>query len=456
MLSAPFRSLAGLTALLSLPLVVAVLFGPASTAAASVQSPYYTEDEHGHLHDHTGCNHHRYRPDDDWNPYPLAEPEPLDHTRILAAAEKKPSSPPDEVTADSVFSGLTTFAHLPYAACFSPQTHLFPEEGEVVNGSHFDIAIVGMGFDTGTSYRPGARFGPGGIRTGSKRLNLYGSYNVPMAIDPFKNWAKIVDCGDVPVTSYNNEKAISQMSSGHKFLMSRDVTYKGKEHKKDSSAPAARGRFSKDGKPRPRVMTLGGDHTITLPLIRSIHESYGPVSVLHFDAHLDTWKPTVFGGSPGLINHGTYFHHAFQEGLITNTSAHAGIRTTLSSLADYEHDKECGFKLHEARIIDEIGVQGIIDSIKERVGKGPVYLSIDIDTLDISVAPATGTPESGGWSSRELRAILRGLEGLNIVGADLVEVAPAYDTQAEITQIAAADIVFEVLSLMVKAGPLLE
>lgn len=194
----------------------------------------------------------------------------------------------------------------------------------------------------------------------------------------------------------------------------------------------------------------------TLPILRSIHETYGPVSVLHFDAHLDTWKPTVFGGSNGLINHGTYFHHAFQEGLITNTSAHAGIRTTLSSLDDYKHDAECGFKLHEARLIDDVGTAGVIKSLRERLGSGPVYLSIDIDTLDISVAPATGTPESGGWTSRELRTILRGLEGLNFVGADLVEVAPAYDTAAEVTQINAADIVYEVLSLMVKSGPLMQ
>lgn len=137
----------------------------------------------------------------------------------------------------------------------------------------------------------------------------------------------------------------------------------------------------------PRLITLGGDHTITLPLLRSINRHYGPVSVIHFDSHLDTWKPKVFGGSPSeqaAINHGTYFFHAAQEGLLANdTNIHAGIRTTLSGPSDYENDGYCGFQIVEAREIDKIGTDGIIKKIKERVGtEKPVYLSIDIDTLD--------------------------------------------------------------------------
>lgn len=181
--------------------------------------------------------------------------------------------------------------------------------------------------------------------------------------------------------------------------------------------------------------------------------------MIHFDSHLDTWKPSVFGGSPSkqaAINHGTYFYHAAQEGLLANdTNIHAGIRTTLSGPSDYENDGYCGFQIVEAREIDTIGTAGIIKRIKDRVGTTkPVYLSIDIDTLDPAFAPATGTPETGGWSTRELRTIIRGLEGINLVAADIVEVAPAYDTNAEHTTMAAADTLYEVMTLMVKKGPL--
>ncbi|KXT06522.1 hypothetical protein AC578_6098 [Pseudocercospora eumusae] len=217
--------------------------------------------------------------------------------------------------------------------------------------------------------------------------------------------------------------------------------------------------ISKHGKTLPRVITLGGDHTITLPLLRSMNRAYGPITVIHFDSHLDTWRPKVFGGSPSKvasINHGTYFYHASQEGLLRNdTNIHAGIRTTLSGLSDYENDGYCGFHIVEARDIDTIGTDGIIKKIHERVGhKNPVYLSIDIDTLDPAFAPATGTPETGGWSTRELRTIIRGLKGINLVAADIVEVAPAYDTNAELTTMAAADVLYEVMSLMVINGPL--
>lgn len=217
---------------------------------------------------------------------------------------------------------------------------------------------------------------------------------------------------------------------------------------------------SKTGKVHPRVVTLGGDHTIVLPILRSINSAYGPISVIHFDSHLDTWDPKVFGGGrskTASINHGSYFHWAAKEGLIRNgSSVHAGIRTTLSGPSDYKHDRESGFKLNEARLIDEIGTKGIIENIRKVVEGHPVYLSIDIDVLDPSAAPATGTPETGGWTSRELRTILRGLEGLDIVGADLVEVSPPFDNQAEITQQAGADILYEVISLFVKRGPLID
>ncbi|KAF2017138.1 Arginase/deacetylase [Aaosphaeria arxii CBS 175.79] len=338
--------------------------------------------------------------------------------------------------ADAVFSGISTFGRIPYSPCLSS------------HAADYDIAFLGAPFDTGTSYRPGARFGPSGIRQGSRRLNLYGGYNVPLAANPFNSWAKVIDCGDIPVTSYDNAYALQQIEEGHNLVLSR------KPHT-HANQPGP----SKKGRTLPRVITLGGDHTITLPLLRSINREYGPVTVIHFDSHLDTWKPKVFGGSPSeqaSINHGTYFFHAAQEGLLANdTNIHAGIRTTLSGPSDYENDGYCGFSIVEAREIDKIGIDGIIKKIKERVGTtNPVYLSIDIDTLDPAFAPATGTPETGGWTTRELRTIIRGLEGVNLIAADIVEVAPAYDTNAELTTMAAADVLYEVMTLMVKKGPL--
>ncbi|KAK4464007.1 arginase family-domain-containing protein [Cladorrhinum samala] len=338
--------------------------------------------------------------------------------------------------ADAVFSGISTFGRLPYLPCLSHRD------------INYDIAFIGAPFDTGTSYRPGARFGPSGIRQGSRRLNLYGGYNVPLDTNPFSSWAKVIDCGDIPVTSYDNTYALRQIEEGHYSILSR-------KPKTDADKPGP----SLKKTTLPRVITLGGDHTITLPLLRSINRAYGPVTVIHFDSHLDTWRPKVFGGSPSevaSINHGTYFYHASQEGLLRNdTNIHAGIRTTLSGPSDYENDGYCGFEIVEAREIDVIGTAGIIKKIKERVGeKNPVYLSLDIDTLDPAFAPATGTPETGGWSTRELRTILRGLEGINLVAADIVEVAPAYDTNAEHTTMAAADALYEIMSIMVKKGPL--
>ncbi|KAL0064623.1 hypothetical protein AAF712_008449 [Marasmius tenuissimus] len=348
-----------------------------------------------------------------------------------------------EVTADAVFSGITTFAKLPWVQCFGKEKDV-----------PFDIAFLGAPFDTGTSYRPGARFGPAGIRAGSRRLTLYGGYNVPLNANPFKSGLRIVDCGDIPVTPYDNKYAIQQIENGHKDLLHREpFAPLGNDEEGRPLQP-----LSIDGKHHPRIITLGGDHTIVLPLLRSIYSAYGKISVIHFDSHLDTWKPSVFGGAPSeqaAINHGTYFYWASQEGLIKNGSSiasafHGAIRTTLSGLDDYDNDDASGFQRIEAREIDTIGTEGIIKKIRETVGDNPVYLSIDIDSIDPAFAPATGTPETGGWTTRELRTILRGLDGLHIVSADIVEVAPAYDTNAELTTMAAADVLFEVLTVMAK------
>lgn len=173
------------------------------------------------------------------------------------------------VTADSIFSGITTFARLPWVQCLSKQSE-----------ETFDIAFIGAPFDTGTSYRPGARFGPSGIRAGSRRLTLYGGYNVPLEVNPFKSGLKIVDCGDIPVTPYDNAFAIKQIENGHKSLLQRPAF---SPLGNDSVTGEPLIPISKDGKHHPRIITLGGDHTIVLPILRSIHSAYGAISVIHFD-----------------------------------------------------------------------------------------------------------------------------------------------------------------------------
>jgi agmatinase len=214
----------------------------------------------------------------------------------------------------------------------------------------------------------------------------------------------------------------------------------------------------------PRIVTLGGDHTITLPALRAIHTNFGKVAVLHFDSHLDTWDPEVLSNNQSAyaaINHGTFLHIAHEEGLLLDgKNMHAGIRTQLESMADISNDKRCGFDIVYANDIDRVGIQGVIKRIKTRVGEAKLYISVDIDVLDPAYAPATyllcdptdsrGTPEIGGWTTRELTQILRGLEGVNVVGADVVEVAPVYDTQAELTGLAAAGVVEILIELMVK------
>ncbi|KZT43731.1 Arginase/deacetylase, partial [Sistotremastrum suecicum HHB10207 ss-3] len=328
---------------------------------------------------------------------------------------------------DLPFSGPLSFSHLPQTRCLENSS------------TPFDIGILGMPFDTTTSYRPGARFGPFAIRSGSRRQRPARGYTMAWGTNPYLGGQEILDCGDVPVNPYDNAMSIDQMEVAYSTLISRPLATEGKNPHLATLA--------KDGKEHPRLITLGGDHTIVLPILRALNKVYGAVSVIHSDAHLDTWSGAAASTPQSQINHGSFFWVANNEGLLTNTSVHAGIRCPMIGVADLEHDASVGFKLISTADIDEIGTEGIIRSIRERVGDGPVYLSLDIDVIDPGLAPATGTPEAGGWTTREVKRTLRGLAGLNIVGADIVEVAPAYD-HAEVTGIAAADIVHDFLSLM--------
>ncbi|KAK0210274.1 Arginase/deacetylase [Desarmillaria ectypa] len=334
---------------------------------------------------------------------------------------------------DLGYTGPLSFSHFPYTRCLEDPSQLF------------DIAIIGFPFDTTTSYRPGARFGPFAIRAGSRRQHARG-YTLTWGTSPYDLGAGLHDCGDVPLSAYDNAKAIDQMEAAYTTLLSRPVLGGTNEAYKSQTAA-----ISLDGREHPRIVTLGGDHTIVLPILRSLNKIYGPVSVIHFDAHLDTWPP---GGTTNQerITHGTFFAVAAEENLMTNTSIHAGIRCKMAGIQDVEHDDAVGFQVISTDDIDDYGINNIIKKIRQRIGNSPVYLSLDIDVVDPALAPATGTPETGGWTTREVKRIIRGLSGLNFVGADIVEVAPAYDS-ADVTGIAAADIVHDFLTMLQLAEP---
>ncbi|KAI2630651.1 Arginase/deacetylase [Hypoxylon sp. NC1633] len=337
------------------------------------------------------------------------------------------------------FSGISTFAHLEYHKCLTTPSELF------------DIAIIGAPFDTAVSYRPaktqlstitGARFGPRAIRAASARQTSFRGYNPRAGINPYANWAKILDCGDIPVVPVDNAVAVKQMTAAFTELGAR--------------APVS------PLLSRPRLVTLGGDHSLSLPALRAVHALHGPgVRVLHFDAHLDTWHPSRYpsywASEQTRFTHGSMFWLAGQEGLVSNRTGapnvHAGLRTRLSGTEDWDDDDAQNWVRIAADDVDDLGTAGIVDTIMTTLGtQDPVYLSVDIDVLDPAFAPGTGTPEPGGWTTRELIRILRGIEGLNLVGADVVEVAPAYQGVGEETALAAAQVVFEVLSSMVKKG----
>jgi agmatinase len=296
--------------------------------------------------------------------------------------------------------GEATFARLP----------------RIADVSRADVAILGVPFDTGVSYRPGARFGPGHIRESSRLLR---PYNPALGVHPF-GAQQVADAGDVAVNPFSIDEAITAIEAAARSLLS----------------PVGGGAGS--------LLALGGDHTIALPLLRAVSASSGPVAVVHFDAHLDTWD-TYFGAA---YTHGTPFRRASEEGILDKTGClHVGTRGPLYSSDDLADDTALGFQVLPATDVERLGVAGMIEAVAARVGDRPVYVSVDIDVLDPAFAPGTGTPEAGGLTSRELLAVLRSLANLNLVGADIVEVAPAYD-HAQVTGIAAAHVGYELLSAL--------
>jgi agmatinase len=299
------------------------------------------------------------------------------------------------------FAGAATFARLP----------------RVDEVTAFDVALLGAPFDGGVSFRPGARFGPSAIRQASRHLRP--AYNPAQDVSPY-SILQAVDAGDVPCNPFDIDHALQQIDDGVSELL------------------------ASGGRP----VMLGGDHTIALGGLRAVARKHGPVALIHFDAHLDTWN-SYFGADR---THGTIFRRAFEEGLLApEVSSHVGIRGPLYAAQDLVDDASFGFEIVRAIDLDRIGLEEIVDGVRRRTGGAPVYLSIDIDVLDPAFAPGTGTPEMGGLTSRELLALVRALPPDQIVAADLVEVSPPYD-HAEITSLAAATLGYEITSLMARSG----
>lgn len=263
--------------------------------------------------------------------------------------------------------------------------------------SGVDVAIWGVPFDCATSNRPGARFGPQAIRRASAILD--GDPQYPSSCDPFETLATI-DWGDCIIDHARPQEAADAIQKEAETLLSSGI----------------------------HLITLGGDHAITLPLLRAHVKSHGPLALVQFDAHQDTWD-----AGPNGFSHGSFVKEAVREGLIdVSHSIQMGIRTIAP--------ETCGVDIVDAYRCLELGISGMVEAIRFRVGSKPTYLTVDIDALDPAFAPGTGTPVSGGLTSAQLLMTLNKIMDLDWRGMDIVEVAPAYD-HADITAIAASTVV---------------
>ena len=293
------------------------------------------------------------------------------------------------------FSGVRTFMRL-------------PNTQDLKNA---DAAIVGAPFDTGASFRAGARFGPEGIRSVSHLLR---PYNPSQDVQIFDHLS-VIDYGDVPVVPGYIEESYEKIVEGLEEIHNAGVV----------------------------PIVLGGDHSIALPELRAAAAVHGPLALVQFDSHADTWDE-YFGKK---FNHGTVFRRAVEEGLlIPENSIQVGMRGSLYDQGDLEASRELGFDLLTTDAVRKLGIEETIDRIRGRVGEAKVYVSFDVDFVDPAFAPGTGTPEVGGFSSREAQEFVRGLLGLEIVGSDLVEVYPPYDGPGQVTALLAANVAFELLS----------
>lgn len=291
------------------------------------------------------------------------------------------------------FGGIATMMRLPHVA----------------DAQGLDVAFVGVPFDIGTSNRPGARFGPRQIRTESCLIR---PYNMATRAAPFDS-LQVADIGDVAINTFNLAKSITIIESAYDDILAHDC----------------------------KPLTLGGDHTISLPILRALNRKHGPVGIVHVDAHADI-NDAMFGER---IAHGTPFRRAIEEGLINPTRmAQIGLRATGYEADDFDWPRSQGVRVVQAEECWYQSLKPLMAEVREQLGEGPVYITFDIDGLDPAYAPGTGTPEIGGLTIHQGLEIIRGCRGLDVIGGDLVEVAPAYDTSGN-TSLTAANLLFEML-----------
>lgn len=277
-----------------------------------------------------------------------------------------------------------------------------------------DVAFVGVPLDTGTSNRSGARFGPRQIRAESCLLR---PYNMATRAAPFDS-LQVADIGDVAINTFNLHKSVDLITAAYDEILSHDCI----------------------------PLTMGGDHTIVLPILRAIAKKHGPVGLVHVDAHADI-NDTMFGEK---IAHGTPFRRAVEEGLLDGKRVvQIGLRGTGYEAEDFDWPRAQGFRVVQAEECWYKSMTPLMAEVRQQLGKGPVYISFDIDGLDPSSAPGTGTPEPGGLTTIQGLEIIRGCRGLDIVGGDLVEVAPPYDPQGN-TSLLGANLLYEMLCVLPK------
>ena len=275
-----------------------------------------------------------------------------------------------------------------------------------------DVALLGLPYDGGVSYRPGARFGPRAVR---EQSSLIRPWNPVLKVHPFEK-LRVADCGDVDTVPISIER-----------------THAAIEAKIDEVIAVGA-----------RPLCVGGDHSVTLPIIRALARKHGPLAVVHFDAHPDTWDQ-YFGSK---LFHGTPFRRAIEEGAIDpRRMIQVGIRGPLYGSEDFEFHDRHGIEVARIETVKEQGTAWVAERFA-RLRGGPVYCSFDIDAIDPAFAPGTGTPEVGGLTSYEALVLVRALVGQNLVGADIVEVSPPYDGPGQITSLLAANLAFEILGVM--------
>ena len=307
-------------------------------------------------------------------------------------------------------------ANQPASALSSPRfcnTGTFMRMQRMTDLEGLDFAVVGVPFDTASSYRTGSRFGPSAIRNIS---SLIKPNNVNLQVNVLES-LKGADCGDVNVVPGWIHETFENIENELKPILDADVI----------------------------PIILGGDHSISLANLRAIAKKHGPVAMVHFDSHADI-NDKVFGMPH---NHGTPFRRAHEEGLIDPDHViQIGMRGSLYDPDEHRvAEEELGFRLIAAHKVREMGIEGLIKEIKDRVGDKKVFLTFDIDFVDPAYCPGTGTPEVGGFTTLETLTILRELKDLNFVGCDIVEVAPQYDP-SEMTAFMAANVAFEFISML--------